>query len=307
VALSSVQDFPAGGKPFPHWEYRMQRLPVTFFGSLVTILFIPVILQGATFTDPDIPNGQTLHYRYQAGEYKNKHLIEVRQREEVLGNITRIRVKQNGAGAKTYRIDDSGSRRNGYRFEHISTLRVDPAGLVPVGFQTWDLNPQGRVIRRFEAFFDDPALAYPPDTYPVYSILQVLRGMPFQENTTVPFYIWAAPTEIFRMTFDIIRKETVEVPAGKIPCYYGEMKPDIRTIVPVGNFLAKLLAPFIPRYHFWFSCEPSHPLVKFEGVLGGAGAAPHTIELMKIEAPGPENTGDPLPAETGAPLHGDPP
>jgi hypothetical protein len=279
----------------------MPRLPVTFFGFLVTILFIPGILQGAAFIDPDIPDGQTLHYRYQAGEYKNKHLLEVRQQEEVLENVTHIRAKQNEAGEKTYRIEESGSRRNGYRFQHVSNLLARDNGLVPLGFQTRDTNPKGRVIRRFEAVFDDPALSYPPDTYPVYSILQVLRGMRFQEKTTVPFYIWAAPTEIFRMNFHIIRKETVEVPAGKIPCFYGEMKPDIRTIVPVGNFLAKLLAPFIPSYRFWFSCDPAHPLVKFEGVLGGAGAAPHTIELTRIETRGQDDTGETPPDRKDGP------
>jgi hypothetical protein len=280
----------------------MPRLPVTFFGFLVTILFIPVLLQGATFVDPDIPDGQTLYYRYQAGEYKNKHLLEVRQQEEVLENVTCIHVNRNEAGEKTYRVEDNGSRRNGYRFQQVSNLRVRDDGLVPLGFQTRDTNPKGRVIRRFEAVFDDPALSYPPDTYPVYSILQVLRGMHFQEKSTVPFYIWAAPTEIFRMNFHIVRKETVEVPAGKIPCFYGEMKPDIRTIVPVGNLLAKLLAPFIPSYYFWFSCDPSHPLVKFEGVLGGAGAAPHTIELTRIEPPGPEGSGTTPPGPQDEPL-----
>jgi len=98
------------------------------------------------------------------------------------------------------------------------------------------------------------------------------------------------------MYFEVIKKETIEVPAGTIPCFYGEMRPDIRTILPVGSFLARLLSPFIPKYHFWFSCAPSHPLVKFEGVLGGAGAAPHTIELTRIENPRP---GEPAQALSG--------
>jgi hypothetical protein len=61
------------------------------------------------------------------------------------------------------------------------------------------------------------------------------------------------------------------------------MKPDIRTVLPVSNLLAKLIQPFLPQYRFWFSTEPSHPLVKFEGALGGAGAAKHVVELKSIE------------------------
>jgi hypothetical protein len=63
------------------------------------------------------------------------------------------------------------------------------------------------------------------------------------------------------------------------------MKPDIRSIIPVGGLLSKLLQPFIPKYRFWFAVDGSHPLAKFEGVLGGAGAARHTIELKQIEEP----------------------
>ena len=110
-----------------------------------------------------------------------------------------------------------------------------------------------------------------------------MRGVDFREKARVSFCIWVTPTEIYRMSFDVEEKGTVKVPAGEIPCYYGEMKPDIRTILPIGSFLARLLGPFVPRHHFWFSSEGSHPLVKFEGVLGGTGAAPHTIELTKIE------------------------
>jgi hypothetical protein len=271
---------------------------VTIFVLLVTILFTPAFLQGGTFSDPEIPDGQILAYSYTPGEYKNKYLLEVKQREEVVESVSHISVTINDSGEKEYRILDQGLRRGGHRFQHISRLLVQKGGLLPLGFETQDSNPDGRIIRRFEAVFDDPDLDYPQDTYPVYNIVQVLRGMSFQEEDTVPFYIWVTPTEIFRMYFDVIKKETIEVPAGTFPCFYGEMRPDIRTILPVGNLLAKLLKPFIPRYHFWFSCAPSHPLVKFEGVLGAAGAAPHTIELTRIENPGPKGP-VPIPSDAG--------
>ena len=36
-----------------------------------------------------------------------------------------------------------------------------------------------------------------------------------------------------------------------------ELEPDIRFILPVVDFLASLIQPFIPTHHF-YSVEPSH-------------------------------------------------
>ena len=110
----------------------MKRYSVTFFGLLVSILVTPVFLQGASFTDPEIPDGQTLHYRYTTGEYKNKYLLEVKQREEVVESTNRITYKYNEKGEKIYRIHDRGIRRNGDRFEHISNVVVRNDILFPV-------------------------------------------------------------------------------------------------------------------------------------------------------------------------------
>ena len=263
----------------------MKRFLVTFFGLLVTILFIPVLLQAEAFTDPEIPNGQVLHYGFQVGENSSKYLQEVKEKEEVEESVTRISVEHNEKGQKIYRFDDSGVRKSGYRFEHLIRILADKDGLFPLSFETLDRNPEGRLIRGYQAVFDDPTMDYPPDTFPVISISQMLRGISFHEGNQVTFYLWITPTEIFRLYFDVIKEETIEVPAGEFHCFYGEMRPDIRTIMPVGNFLAKLLSPFIPKYRFWFAAEGSHPMVKFEGALGGAGATPHTIELTKIETP----------------------
>ena len=280
----------------------MQRLHITFFVCLVTILFMPPHLATAsTFSDPEIPGGQTLYYGFTTGPYRSEYLRNVKQGEEVVESVQRITVAANRGGEKEYRVEEQGARRGGYRFQHVSRIVVRDGILAPVGIETWDRSPEGRLMRRFEAVFDDPTVDYPPDTYPVHCILQVLRGMTFREKETVSFYVWVTPTEIFRMHFDLIRQETIEVPAGTFACFYGEMRPDIRTILPVGNLLAKLLNPFIPRYHFWFASEPSHPLVKFEGVLGGTGAATHTIELTRIENPGPGEPGQPMLEEVKGP------
>jgi len=261
---------------------------ITFFGILVSFLLMPISSYAATFSDPEIPNGQTLYYQYKTGRYPSKYLVEVKKREEVVRSSSRITMEHSEKGEKIYRIQDYGVRRSGQSFERLSRIIVQEDGLAPLSFVARDTTPTGKVVREFEAFFDDPSLDYPPNTFPVFCVVQAMRGISFQKDEKLSFYLWVTPTQIYRMNFDDIKEETIKVPAGKIPCYYGMMRPDIRTILPIGNLLAKLLRPFVPKYHFWFSREASHPLVKFEGVLGGAGAARHTIELTRLENPAPE-------------------
>lgn len=257
---------------------------VTFFTCLVSIFVLPGPLFAEPFHDPGIPDGQIVSYQYSTTEYPNAFLIDVKKGEEVLSSSSRVEVLHNQDGHKMYRIRDTGVRRNGYTFEHVSEMTASQE-LKSVGFVARDRNPDGRLIREIEVTFDDPTLSYPPGTFPVYCLVQAMRGAPFQQGKEVSFYVWVTPTEIFCMQLHVVRKETIQVPAGDFSCFYAEMKPDIRTLLPVGSLMAKLLQPFIPKYKFWFSCEGSHPMVKFEGVLGGAGAGKHIIELTDIEQP----------------------
>ena len=260
----------------------MRRFRVTFFVLFVSIFVPSGLLYSGPFMDPHIPDGQTAFYRYETAEYPNKFLIDVKKGEEVVTSSSRVEIVHSQKGEKIYRIHDAGSRQNGYRFEHVSELLAEKE-LKPLGFVARDRNPEGRVIREMKAVFDDPTLCYPTGTFPVFCLAQAMRGTTFSDEDRIVFYLWIAPTEIFRMSLEVIKKEKIEVPAGEILCYAAEMKPDIRTILPIGNFLAKLLQPFIPKYRFWFACDQSHPMVKFEGILGGAGAAKHTIELTRLE------------------------
>jgi hypothetical protein len=262
----------------------MIRLAVTFFFLLVSIFAPGSALSGGPFTYPEIPDGQTVTYQYQAGGYPNNYLIEVKRGEEVLESMSRVEVAHREDGRKVYRIRDTGSRRNGFRFEQVTEILAGPE-LEPLGFTATDRNPQGRLIREMKVAFDDDTLAYPAGTFPVFGLVQVMRGASFQTGSRADFHVWVAPTEIFSMSLEVTGQAKVRVPAGEILCYAAEMKPDIRSIIPVGGLLSKLLQPFIPKYRFWFAADRSHPLVKFEGVLGAAGAAKHTIELKRIEEP----------------------
>ena len=250
---------------------------------MISILYLVSETCAAPFQDPMIPNGQVLLYQYSVKDHYIPFLLEIKKGEEVENSSTEVSISFNALGQKIYQITDRGNRRNGYKLEHISELIVLKDGLKPLSFIAKDLNKDGRSIRQMQAFFDDPTVQYPDGTFPVFCAVQAIRGLSFKEGTHVEFTLWLAPTEIFRVFLEIKGIEEVTVPAGKIPCYCVEMKPDIRTILPVSALLAKLIQPFLPEYRFWFSTEPSHPLVRFEGSLGGAGAVKHTVELKELK------------------------
>ncbi len=259
---------------------------VTFLVFLSAFFCLSTYSNAGSFRDPMIPDGQALSYRYTSKSYSPLFLGEIKQGEEVEESSTVITTLVDEQGKKTYQIVDRGRRKNGYRLEHISHLAVEQEGLKPVSFSARDLNPQGRTIRHMQAVFDDPAVRYPEDTFPVFCIVQAMRGTLFEEAQQVTLTLWIAPTELFRLVLFIRDTVQTSVPAGTFTCYLVEMRPDIRSILPMSPLLARLVQPFVPEYRFWFSVEPSHPLVRFEGALGGAGAVKHTIELTKIAVEG---------------------
>jgi len=256
---------------------------VTFLSMLISIFCLASQSAAGPFRDPMIPDGQVLFYQYTSKTHLNPFLLEIRKGEEVETSVTEIRSYPDERGQKIYQVTDQGKRKNGYRLEHISELVVQQDMLKPRSFVARDVNQDGRTIREMRAFFDDPTVQYPEGTFPVFSAVQAMRGACFEKGTGVEFTLWIAPTEIFRMFVTIKDIESIEVPLGTIRCYLLEMKPDIRTILPVSNLLAKLIQPFLPEYRFWFATEPSHFLVRFEGALGGAGAVKHIVELQKVE------------------------
>jgi hypothetical protein len=272
---------------------------VTFLILSVAFLCSAAGSLAGPFQDPMIPDGQMLSYRYTARRYSNPFLAEIKQGEEVDRSVTVIRSYVDEHGEKMYRVVDRGSRKNGYRLEHVTQFSVKQQSLRPVSFVARDLNQEGRTIRQMQAVFDDPSVQYPEDTFPVFSLVQAMRGACFEEGRVLEFTLWLAPTELFRVFLVVKNTEKIKVPAGTFSCHCVEMRPDIRSVLPMSALLAKLVQPFVPEYRFWFSKEPSHPLVKFDGALGGAGAVKHVIELTSIERQSEDTAFTPHAKEAG--------
>ena len=227
----------------------LRRAEMRHASKILLFLFIAQWAAGTALAqplgDPDIPHGQRLVYKFTTTYKSTLFLREIKEREEVDESIHLIECYEDG-GKRYYRINDTGTRINGYKFSHVTVLERGEH-LTPVSFRASDTNPSGMAIRAMHAHFDDEALSYPKDTYPIFSAMTAIRGLDFTPGAKTAVHLWITPTEIFRIWLEAEEKETIEVPAGTFECYKVELKPDIRSIMPIGDFLASLIQPFIPN------------------------------------------------------------
>lgn len=253
---------------------------------LVSAVFFFLIgvqdLLGNPFHDPMIPDGEVLVYKFHGQSFDNAFLSDIKRGEEVDSIRFATNIDHDASGQKMYRITEDGQRRNGFRVAHIFELLVEDGDLKPLSVSGTDFNKSGRAIRSTTAFFDDPSVVYPEETFPVVLAHHALRGSEFRRGNSFSFLALIQPMVIVRLFVRVGDVEEVEVPAGRMKCHRVELKPDISTMMSLPSFLTKLLQPFMPRYHIWYSVEASHPLVKFEGNLGGTGAGEQVWELKEI-------------------------
>lgn len=104
----------------------------------------------------------------------------------------------------------------------------------------------------------------------------LLRGYNFEAPEPFHFYIFSSEAKLFKIQAQVIGTEIVRVPAGEFECYKMKLTLDLG----VANLLTKHI---LPKTYMWFSKDPPHYWVKFEGLESGIGS-PHVImELLKYK------------------------
>ncbi|MDA2923981.1 DUF3108 domain-containing protein [Acidobacteria bacterium AH-259-L09] len=81
--------------------------------------------------------------------------------------------------------------------------------------------------------------------------------------TISPLRCYRCPA-IYQVTFKVEGRERVKTPAGDFNCYKVEMDVDL-------GFL-NLFKVFVPDTHFWFTVDPPHFWVRYEGLERGRGS-----------------------------------
>ncbi len=100
-----------------------------------------------------------------------------------------------------------------------------------------------------------------PDTLIVEGITYALRVLPFATDNPVTGKILSNEPELYNVEFVERGIEKIKTAVGEVECYKVEIVPKlgVRNIFKV----------FFPKTYFWFTVEPPHKWVRYEGYENG--------------------------------------
>jgi hypothetical protein len=100
-------------------------------------------------------------------------------------------------------------------------------------------------------------------------------------------YMWVNDAVYFRLTFRIIGKETITVPAGTYEAWKVRSSLDLATLFPdLPGWVTAVMRIFAPDVYVWVSADPSRTMLKLSGLpLGDHRHA--TEELIGTSDPSP--------------------
>jgi len=127
--------------------------------------------------------------------------------------------------------------------------------------------------------FSGASLPLPNATYPEVILPFLLSWQPL-DGKIRSAYAWINDRFIARVEYQSLKSVSLQLPNRRVKAIKAIMYPDFNDWVPLGKMLTKLARPFIPKYHMWFSPEPPHTVLRFEGSYGPPGAPEIVLELL---------------------------
>jgi hypothetical protein len=152
--------------------------------------------------------------------------------------------------------------------------RLRSAGLVRSVFDLED-----RRVRHEEIDFRAGTIPLPESTYPEVALPFLLSFQPL-DGQVRDLFAWINDRFVVRVEYRSRGKTKVALPRGKVPAIKLVMYPDFNDWVRLGKVITKLVYPFLPKYHMWFSPEPPYEVLRFEGPYGPPGAPEVVMELV---------------------------
>jgi hypothetical protein len=141
--------------------------------------------------------------------------------------------------------------------------------------------PHG-VLREERADLSAGVPKLPEASYPETMLPFLLRGHPLDDERRA-LHAWICDRFVAKVYYEVHKRRVpVTVPAGRFEATEVVMYPDINDWVKLGSVVTKLIKPFLPKYHMWFSPRggAAHALVRFEGSYGPPGAPEIVLELL---------------------------
>ncbi len=144
------------------------------------------------------------------------------------------------------------------------------------------LKYSGEAVLTYEIDFEKFRHIFPPDSYASEIIGFLFRGLDKRSKSKFTYYWWASEKSAFLMNTVVKRPKRVTVPAGKFTCYPIELYANIADFMDKGEYLNKIVNPFMPDQVLYFDVNYPHYFINYEGPMGPPGSMEIKIDLVKI-------------------------
>jgi len=132
-------------------------------------------------------------------------------------------------------------------------------------------------VRHEEVLFNSKVIPLPVACYPEVALPFLLAWQPF-DGKIRDIYAWINDKFLARVEYQ--STGVVKLGSDKVDAVKMIMYPDLNDWVRLGKLITKLVRPFVPKYHIWYSPEWPHKVLRFEGPYGPPGAPEIVMELL---------------------------
>jgi hypothetical protein len=177
---------------------------------------------------------------------------------------------------------------------NIEALWVAATAFRPLRLERTVSNIGGAILQHERKFFDlekgtvqferedrdaknsiRTTMSVPPDTLALEGIAGALRSLPFDRLTPVDSHILSNEPKLYDASFEFRGRERIATPIGKLDCYKVELVPRLGVL--------SVFRPFLPKAYFWFTAEPPHIWIRYEGPESGPGSPDVILEIRNYE------------------------
>jgi hypothetical protein len=206
-------------------------------------------------------------------------------------------MREGGQGQRTVKFSEKGSGRySGFAQEvrwDIETTWASGDAFRPLRIERTVTDMTGKPLLRETKSFnfeqgtvdierDDlstgqlrRSLKIPADTLSVDGIAAALRSLPFERSRPVELHLLSNEPKLYEVRLEVRGRERVRTPAGQLECYKVEIVPSLGVL--------KLFGFMVPNAYFWFTVDPPHYWVRYEGPENGRGTPQVVMELASFE------------------------
>ena len=230
------------------------KLMLIFLTYSIAVGVSDLVYAETLFTDPNIPNGETITYVSRVGD-------------KVLTVVEKVVIKKEGE-KELYEIT---SRSN--PLDRTIVLEKDTMAIVSVHtvrkYQEVTLDSYLTVIDEKEQFGSDKIKLAD------FTIMNYLfRGFPFGKLKKLKIGSYREEQkDDYPLNVTCKKREKIEIKGRSVECYKLELGMD--------GFWGR----FFPKTNMWYSVEPPHYLVRYKGQSGRPGSPKRVVELKSYTVP----------------------